>query len=286
VSLAQIVPLAINASLFLIVLALGLRAQLDEATYLFRHPGLLLRAITAMNLVMPAFVIAATLLVPLAPAIKIALVALAVSPVPPILPGKQEKAGGKASHAIGLLVAAALLSLILVPAAMEVVGRAFDRDVHMPFDRVLPIVLLSVLTPLALGILLRSALPRLGEWLTRKMAVLGTALLLIALVPLLIGLWPAISSLLGRGVLVVLVLFTLVGLAVGHLLGGPDRDDRSVLALATGTRHPGVAMALASLNFPNERAASAVVILHLLVGAIASAPYVKWRARSHAGEGT
>jgi BASS family bile acid:Na+ symporter len=286
VSLAQIVPLAINASLFLIVLALGLRAQLDEATYLFRHPGLLLRAITAMNLVMPAFVIAATLLVPLAPAIKIALVALAVSPVPPILPGKQEKADGKASHAIGLLVAAALLSLILVPAAMEVVGRAFDRDVHMPFDRVLPIVLLSVLTPLALGILLRSALPRLGEWLTRKMAVLGTALLLIALVPLLIGLWPAISSLLGRGVLVVLVLFTLVGLAVGHLLGGPDRDDRSVLALATGTRHPGVAMALASLNFPNERAASAVVILHLLVGAIASAPYVKWRARSHAGEGT
>jgi len=78
------------------------------------------------------------------------------------------------------------------------------------------------------------------------------------------------------------VLFTVVGLTVGHLLGGPDPHDRRVLALATATRHPGVAMAIAALNFPDQRAAQIVIVYHLIFGAIVSFPYVKWQARGNA----
>ncbi|RVD53736.1 hypothetical protein EN746_08400 [Mesorhizobium sp. M8A.F.Ca.ET.023.02.2.1] len=54
-----------------------------------------------------------------------------------------------------------------------------------------------------------------------------------------------------------------------------------MLALATGTRHPAVAMAIASLNFPDEKAALAVMLWHLVIGAIVSIPYVRWRRALH-----
>lgn len=37
-----------------------------------------------------------------------------------------------------------------------------------------------------------------------------------------------------------------------HWLGRPDPDDRTALAIASSMRHPGVALAIARLNFPEE----------------------------------
>jgi BASS family bile acid:Na+ symporter len=86
----------------------------------------------------------------------------------------------------------------------------------------------------------------------------------------------------GNGTLLAVALFTIVGIAIGHLLGGPVADNRTVLALATGTRHPGVALAIAAATFPSEKAVLAVVLWHLVVGGIVSAPYARWRTREHA----
>src|SRR3954463_13546416 len=98
-TLMDLVSFALTASLFILVLDLGLRTNVDEVTFLFRHPGQLLRSIFAMNIVMLGFALALSKLIDLDPVIKIALIALAASPVPPLLPGKQTKAGGTASYA-------------------------------------------------------------------------------------------------------------------------------------------------------------------------------------------
>jgi bile acid:Na+ symporter, BASS family len=76
--------------------------------------------------------------------------------------------------------------------------------------------------------------------------------------------------------------FVLIGLAAGHLLGGPDPDDRTVLALSTATRHPGVAIAIANANFPGGKLAVAAVLLYVLVSAVVSIPYLNWIKRRHA----
>jgi BASS family bile acid:Na+ symporter len=108
-------------------------------------------------------------------------------------------------------------------------------------------------------------------------------LLVAAIVPVLITMWPAMISLIGDGTLLAIVAFIVVGLAVGHFLGGPDSDDRTVLALATATRHPGVALVIATGNFPGEKLVAPALMLYLLVGAIASTPYVMWRKRQRRG---
>ena len=48
-------------------------------------------------------------------------------------------------------------------------------------------------------------------------------------------------------------------------------------------RHPGVALAMARLNFPEEPLVPAAVALFLLVSVIVTLPYGAWRRRVHGG---
>jgi BASS family bile acid:Na+ symporter len=91
------------------------------------------------------------------------------------------------------------------------------------------------------------------------------------------------KSMIGTGAVGMLALFSAVGLVVGHWLGGPDAGNRTVLAVATARRHPGIALAIASANFPDEKAVLAVLLWHLIVGSIFSMPYTIWRKRQQTG---
>jgi BASS family bile acid:Na+ symporter len=153
----------------------------------------------------------------------------------------------------------------------------------MQFRQVAAIVAVSVIAPLAAGMFVRYVAPEFTERIVKPVSMFANLLLVVAALIVLFNISGAIWGMIGHGVLVVLALFTLVGIAIGHFLGGPDPDDRTVLALATGIRHPGLAMAIASVNFPDQKAAVlAVVVCHVLVGLILSIPYLIWRKRNHA----
>jgi bile acid:Na+ symporter, BASS family len=278
-NLATLIPLVLKASIVLLVVGLGLKATLDDVTSLFRRPGLLLRSLLSMNVVMPLFATVLALVFDFHQAVKIALVALAVSPVPPILPKKELKAGGTASYAMGLLVAAALLAIFLVPLTIKVLGPAFGREGHISFLTVVKLVLSTVLVPTAAGIVVRRLVPALAERMTKPVSALATVLLVAGSLPILFTAWPAISSLIGNGTIAALAVFVLVGLAAGHWLGGPDPQDRTVLALSTASRHPGMAMAIAQANFPGQKLVVGAILLYLIVNVILSALYLTSRRR-------
>src|SRR5262245_11362737 len=138
--LAALVGLALRASICLVVFSLGLGHTREDALYLFRRPGQLVRSLIAMNVIMP--LVAAGLAAPfgLHPAVQVTLVALGVSPVPPILPKKELTAGGRASYAVSLLVTAALLAIVLVPLSLKLLGILFAVEANMPTGIVARIV--------------------------------------------------------------------------------------------------------------------------------------------------
>ena len=271
----KLIGLAVNFSMFLVVFALGLRSKLDDVMYLSRHPRLFFRSILAMNVVMLLFAIAFVMLFQPPVPIRIALVALAVSPVPPVLPGKQFAAGGTPEYTIGLLAGAAIVSIFFVPFVIEMLGRIFSVDMHEPISKVASVVLISVVVPLIAGIALRHFAPAFAQRAAAPISTVATVLLVIAVVPVLFVAAPTFWQLVGDGVVACLIAFTLIGIAVGHFLGGPNPHDRAVLALATGTRHPGIAIAISSINFPNQKSVLAIVLFHLIIGAIVSLPYVR-----------
>lgn len=281
-TIVQFIGLAINLSMALMVLALGLQASWADATRLLRQPGLLLRSFLSMNVVMVLLALLLDALFGLHPAVKIALVALALSPVPPVLPNKQTKAGGSVSYTSSLLVTMAALSVIIVPLGISIIGRTFGFGIAVPAGQVSSVVATGIIAPLVIGLMLRQFAPQFASRLTRPLSVFATFLLIVSFIPVLVKLWPSLGAMVGNGTLIALVIFAIVGILAGHVLGGPDSDNRTVLALASSTRHPGVAMAIAHSIFPEQGAVIAVVLWHLIVSAVVCIPYVKWRTRLHA----
>ena len=92
-NLATLIPLALKASIILVIFILGLNVRPQDAAYLFRRPGKLMRSLLSMNVVMPLFAAGVVAAFELHPAVELALIALAVSPIPPLLPRKSLKAG-------------------------------------------------------------------------------------------------------------------------------------------------------------------------------------------------
>jgi bile acid:Na+ symporter, BASS family len=147
-------------------------------------------------------------------------------------------------------------------------------------DAVARVALLTLLLPLFLGVAVRQMVPDFARDVAKPLGFVATLLLLVSGVALLLKLAPAAVSLIGDGTLVAMIAFVLIGLTVGHFLGGPAAEDRSALALATASRHPGIAIAIAHVNFPGEPLVPAAVVLYMVVSSIVSTPYVKRSLRS------
>jgi BASS family bile acid:Na+ symporter len=123
------------------------------------------------------------------------------------------------------------------------------------------LVLSTILAPLVAGIAVRRVWSAVAHRVTGPVAALGSAFLIASAVPIVIGLATTVLSLVTDGTILGLGSFALAGLFIGHVLGGPEPADRPVLALATASRHPAVAMAIAHTNFPDQRFAGAAVFL-------------------------
>jgi BASS family bile acid:Na+ symporter len=283
-SLVQLIPLVLQISVALIVISVALRARPGDLTFLLRRPSLLLRSLLAMNVVMPFLAALIARLFHIRPSVEAALILLAVSPVPPILPGKEGKAGGNVSYAIGLLTVSAVVSIVTVPFSVNLIGRWFGLDLQVPAAAIAMVVGKSVLAPLLVGLIVRSLAPALAGRLAGPLSVAGMLVLVLALAPVVIKMWPALAAQASIPAVIAIVLFTLLSLAVGHLLGGPAADDRTVLALSTACRHPGVAMAIVTTAAAadNKQVVVAAVFLCVLLGSVVTGPYAKRRRRAPA----
>jgi bile acid:Na+ symporter, BASS family len=285
-NLAALIPLILKISIALSVFAIGLKAAFSDTLYLFRRPGKLLRAFVSMNVLMPLFALLVAFTFDLHPAVKIALVALSVSPIPPIMPNKAMRAGGHEDYTIGLLTASAVISVVAIPITMEVVERVTGIPLQMRARAVAQLMLSSVLIPLLAGMTVRRFACSRAEIVAKPIAIVSLVILIVGCLPILFTSVRSILILVGDGTLITLAAFALIGIIVGHLLGGPDPDDRPVLALATSSRHPAVALAIGHANFPNQKLAGALVLIYFLLSAMLAAPYLSWAKKSQAATTT
>jgi BASS family bile acid:Na+ symporter len=278
-NLAQLIGLALQASILMTVFGFGLQATLADVLYLTRRPGLLARSLGAMFVVMPLIAVALATMFELRPSVEIAMIALAISPLPPILPGKETKAGGHSSYALGLMAIVALLSIAIVPIGLQILGRYSAQPFQMPAGGIDKMVLVTTLLPLAVGMAVKAFMPAVADRVANPIALVAKVLLTVGVLALLVAALPAVLSLIGSGTLLAIAAFVAAGLAVGHFAGGSQADEQIVLALSTSSRHPAIALAVASANFPDEPNLGATIFLFLLVGGLVGAPYIAWQRR-------
>jgi len=279
-NMQTLIPLLLKASIFLTVFALGLQATIADATYLFRRPRLLIPGFLSIDVTMPLLALLLVMTLNLHPAVKVALVVLSVSPVPPIFPKKELKAGGEEDYTVGLLVATVVLAIAVIPITMEIFGKISGEALHMSALSVAIIVFKTVLTPLLLGIALRAVASKLADRMAKPVSSIAAVILILSALPALFVLIRNNLPLLVNGTLLAMTVFALVGYFVGHLFGGPDPRDRPVLAAATASRHPGLALAIAHANFPEQKLVVPTVILYVIVSGVVTALGSKFMNRA------
>ena len=234
----KLAALALQISIIAQVFATGLGTNWWDAMYLFRRPRLLWKSILARNVAVPVIAILLIKAFSFHLAIAITLGVLAVTPVPPLLPKSQLQSGGRSEYVLGLLVSQALLAIILVPVTIELMDWALGAQAHFSASEVAQLVAKTILVPLAAGMFAVRFLPKLKH-LAPHLLTAGSVLLIAGALPLLLVAWKTFGTLAGDGAMLALALFMIAGTAAGHFLGGPVAEDRTVLAIATSSRHPG-----------------------------------------------
>ena len=277
----QLIILALQLAILGTVFGFGLNATRDDLLYLVRRPGLLLRSLLSILVVVPFLTVVLVKLFDLRPTVEIVLVALAVSPVPPLLPQRETKAGGRRSYGLGLMVVVGIVAIAAVPLVVGLLARVFERPLAMGPGAIARIVLLAVVLPLIAGMAVRALLPRIAERLNKPVRLVANGLLLVAALALAAGSWEAIWAAIGDGTVFAIVAFLVAALLVGHLLGGPEPEHSAVLALSSACRHPAIALAIASANYPHEHFGG-TILLYLLLNLIIALPYMIWQRRKAA----
>lgn len=275
-SIVTILQLMLTTSIILLLFSLSLRASFADLGYLITHWKLGVGAIVAMFVVVPAVAIVIAGMFDIDPAVKVAIVAIALSPVPPILPGKQLKAGGHACYITGLLLLATLASIVIAPFGVSFASHLLDAEASItPMSVAMPL-LISVLIPLFLGLVAGRVLGRHAiDVISSIGSKIGSLLLIVAMLGLFVILAPAMMRLIGQGTLAVLIIVIVAGLAAGYLLGGKDPGDRTALALAAASRHPGVAVAIATHSFPDAKLAPAAIVMSMVISTVIALPLLR-----------
>jgi BASS family bile acid:Na+ symporter len=276
--LQQVVTLVLQFSIIAMVFGFGLNASIDDLLYLWRRPGLLVRSIVAMLVVMPLVAIFLGRAFDFPRTVEILLVALAISPVPPLLPNRERTAGALMAYGLALMVTLGLLSVVVVPLMMMLFARVSGLPLAMSPAAVARVMLVMVVGPVTIGVAVRAWRPHFAARVADPLGKLALGLLGLGSLVVLPSSVPDMWAMVGDGTVRALVTFVIAGLVVGHVFGGPDPERATVLALSTACRHPILAMTIAATNFTEERFGAAIV-LYLLVNILVSIPYIVWQKK-------
>lgn len=282
----ELLAVVAAATIFAVMLTLGLGVDVGEFRWVWRHRALLGKSLFSVLVVVPAIAIAVTNVLDLSRAATIGIVLMAISPGAPIALKRSLGAGGHSVFAPALQILVTLLAVVSMPlsvAALDVVyeGHAVVEPMH-----IMQQVFMAQLLPLGLGMAIRRMRPTIADRVEPKLARAATLLLLLLTVAVIVDVWQPVADA-GSGAALAIAMVTALALASGHALGGPHRSTRTALAVCSAARNPGLALLVATANHAPP-AIEAAVLAYLVVSGLLVVAYVVWRHRgrvSPAGAG-
>jgi BASS family bile acid:Na+ symporter len=271
-TLATIFRVLLGVAVPLASFANGLRAATVEPLWLARRPGLLLRSLFAILVLVPVGsvlfleAIAAPLVVKAG--LTVAIVAIGIGP-----PAALKRTGHDESVAfeISLDVLLLALGIVYMPAVVALHGAVFHHETRLAPGSVAGVVLTKALGPMLVGALVARMAPRLAAPIGRYAGIFVQVALLIVVAMALLVSWRSLVGL-GGSAWLTCAAIALGDVVVGHALGGPARETRRVLAGFSALRFPALALLLASAS-PRGKSFIPVILAYVLVSAAMVALY-------------
>ena len=275
---ASLLKLVLLLGVVLMVASIGARVKLDEPLLLLRRPTLTLRAVLAMYVLFPAFVLLLVGLLQLRQGVGAVLLGFAVSPVLPPWAKKGTALGARGDYVVGLELLSTAVSLLVVPLMIAIGERLFGVSTSLEPKAMVGVLLATVVLPLTLGIAVARLFPLTAPKLAAVADRVGSVVLLIGAVVLLGVQGPTMLAVIGEGTVLAILVVIVFGLLLGQLLGGPDRGIRDALSSATVSRHPAIALLLATGAFPQQQTTViGTVLIYLLASILLPIFLMRWR---------
>jgi BASS family bile acid:Na+ symporter len=265
-----------------VVFAQGLQISPSQVmVYLKERPGLILRSLVAVLILVPLAALGIILLLNPAREIMVALAILVSCPPAPMMLKATPKVGkGNAAYMASLHLSLAVLALITVPTLLYLLSIPLGFHAEVNLLTMTWILLRTILIPICLGLLGRSFFPAFADKFGPVFDKAGGLGLLVVIVLASVKLFPLMLQMKPWSYLVV-VLVSVTALAIGHWFGSRDPSDRTTLAVESGVRHPALALAIGVMNFGAEKALP-VLIPCVLVFILVAVVYLVARKKSAA----
>jgi predicted Na+-dependent transporter len=227
-----------------LVFTTGLGVTFRQVTYLWRRPGLFFRSALAMYVVAPLVALILIRFMSLPMETEVALIVLSISAGSPLLPRKLSKFGGDPDFVPSVVVNTSLLAIVTVPISMHLLSFVLPTIDVAPMA-IAAVILKSFLVPFGLGMAVRAMAPRFAERFANVLLTVATVVLGVGAVAILFAAGRSALAL-GWQTWIAFALLAVGALAGGHLLGGRDPSIRTPIALASTTRHIGLAILISS----------------------------------------
>jgi predicted Na+-dependent transporter len=246
----QIFFLAANAGAVIFVFAsmitLGLSTTVSQVIAPLKDKSLIIRVLLANFILVPllAYLLVAGLNLPVGLALGLILVGTAAGS--PFLPRKSQIKSDRfaLAGALGVLLTILSVFYILVVVPFVVPGEAVFNPLHL-----LIVFVVMIFIPLGAALLLRSRgeekVARILPWMDRT----AYGAFFMAFIGVTYVFFDQLTTLIGYGGFIALIIFVLAAFGIGYLFGGSDAGMRRVLAFGTAQRGLAVALVLPVLNF-------------------------------------
>jgi predicted Na+-dependent transporter len=186
-------------------------------------------------------------------------------------------AGGCFDYIVSLQVTLAILAIGFTPLTLKFFNVLLPYDTDVNFLKVAYQVGLIQFLPLSIGLAIQTIWSDSAEEISSFLKIVSNILFIVLSILLLLVGFNVIPDLGGVPILFSIIL-TLLGLAIGHLLGiGYEADIQSGMAVTTIARNAGLAIFIALLN--GQASVVPVIIGVLIIGIIVGLPYSIWMKR-------
>lgn len=199
--LQHLITWVFQLSILATAFSFGLKATTEDVQDLIRRPALLGRSLLAIFVIVPIVAVALAHAFDFPHAAEIAMIALAISPLAVLIPVNLIKVGRRFSFPAGLMAMVALLSVVVVPLLVALVGRFLGWSLVSPL-RAAGVVAAIVLLPLVAGMVVRALRPVLADRIELPTSLVGTIVLRLATLALLLTSLHAILALIVNGTVI------------------------------------------------------------------------------------
>ena len=265
------------ATVFTVMLDVGLGIVPREFLWLFRRPGLILKSLVAVLVVVPVIAMGVARLLDLPRAAEIGLMVMAIAPGAPVALQRSLASGGHRSFAPGLQVTVALLAVVSMPVSIAALNHVYSGSASVGPLQLARQVFVAQLLPLGLGVLAGRFFPHASAWLKPRLDRVWKVLITLLAILAIIGFWGALLRA-GLVVATAACVTTIGAIVAGHVLGGPDPATRTAVAISSAARNPGLALLVVAVNGA-PLGVKITVLSYIVVSALTIVPYIIWRRR-------